>query len=707
MSISQSPKEFSETTFDYIVIGGGNAGLPLAVRLAEDPHVKVGLLEAGSVFAEDDPLITNPSMYRELSIQVLLDVERNEYHSRLDGYGGQQPSIRLELPNRSAAARRAAVVPASSVRPHLSLLSSASYLLSKISVYSGKGLGGTTLLNYMVWDRASKAEYDSFQALSSPPNTNANPNPDAELDGAQPQWDWSSLLPYFKKVEDVSAEKDVPNPFVGMSLDGAEAGVVENGHSAREASGWEGPVKLSYNALYTDVIEPIIKSFNSLGVPTNSNQFGGETEGIKNLRRTIDKDTGKRIDAASAYLKLAKDSKNLFILPNAVATKLSFSPSASSGTHTVRGVEFTVNGQKYEVSASREVVLCCGAVQTPQLLELSGTYVTSSLVSIVNQFEGLLTPPLNAMLGIGSKSLLTALGIPSIVDLPGVGENLHDHIFVPIQYLLRPGVRTFDQLRNDPAFLEKAKAEFTSSGQGWLAASDTTAIYTPLHRHLEEAEYTSFLDSLHRWFAEARDKNELSPLQIAQYQIQSKWLEENSTPNLETIVFSKGVIAPEEGKAYFTMLTGLQQPFSRGSVHIASADPLQPPKIDPNYLANDFDTELLVAGFQFMEKAADVSYLKEIIEAQTVPPVPLSREQLKGFIQQAVSSGGHLMGTAPIARRDLGGVVDNKLKVYGTSNLRIVDASVIPIPIATHLQATIYAIAERAADMIKDDLKHK
>lgn len=336
---TQSSLEFSKTVFDYIVIGGGNAGLPLAVRLAEDPLVKVGLLEAGPM-PSSDPLVTQP---------------------RFCGRASGNPTFDWDFRTKP--------------QPHAAQRS--------FALPRGKGLAGTSMINYMVWDRASKTEYDSWKCLS----------------GAEGGWDWESLLPYFKKSENAVSTKNTPDPFPGMSL--SDADVTRAGVPSEEAFGWDGPIKTSYNTLYTDVISPIIKGFNSIGVLTNANPCGGETNGIRNLRRTIDESSGKRINAASAYLNLATQSENLHILTNATVTKLVFDDSPDTlGDYLARGAEFAVDGEKYVVSATKEIILCAGTIQTPQLLELSG---------------------------IGMAQLLELHGIPCLIDLPGVGENLHVH----------------------------------------------------------------------------------------------------------------------------------------------------------------------------------------------------------------------------------------------------------------------------------------
>ncbi|KAJ3990845.1 glucose-methanol-choline oxidoreductase, partial [Lentinula boryana] len=136
------------------------------------------------------------------------------------------------------------------------------------------------------------------------------------------------------------------------------------------------------------------------------------------------------------------------------------------------------------------------------------------------------------------------------------------------------------------------------------------------------------------------------------------------------------------------------------SVH----DSLNPPILDPKLLSNNFDVALLLAGYRLMEKLVNTAPMKKIVQHQTLPPIILSEdEHVEAFIRQAAQPGLHIMGSAIMASRELGGVVDARLKVYGTRNLRIVDASIIPVPLACHVQATIYAIAEKAADMIIAD----
>lgn len=150
-----------------------------------------------------------------------------------------------------------------------------------------------------------------------------------------------------------------------------------------------------------------------------------------------------------------------------------------------------------------------------------------------------------------------------------------------------------------------------------------------------------------------------------------------------------------------SLLSGVMHPVSRGSVHINTTNALAPPVIVSNFLTADFDVQLLLDLFTFNNKIVATEPLSSYITAQILPPPNLTDSDLVAYIRETFAIGDHIMGTATMASRSLGGVVDPHLKVYGTSNLRVVDVSVFPSQIASHLQATVYAIAEKAADLIK------
>jgi choline dehydrogenase-like flavoprotein len=163
----------------------------------------------------------------------------------------------------------------------------------------------------------------------------------------------------------------------------------------------------------------------------------------------------------------------------------------------------------------------------------------------------------------------------------------------------------------------------------------------------------------------------------------------------------------QPGKHYHCNMVGLLHPLSRGSVHISSSDPLVNPDIDTGYLTNPLDVEVLIAGVKLMVKAAKTAPYSDAITGIYDPPQEAlsSDEKLAEWVRDKVEPFNHPIGTVPMLPKADGGVVDSKLKVYGTKNLRVADASVIPLQLSAHIQHTVYAIAEKAADLIKAENK--
>ncbi|KAJ7154764.1 alcohol oxidase [Mycena filopes] len=619
-------QSFIDTNFDYIIIGGGTAGLAVANRLSEDPNVKVGILEAG-LLIENDDLIDIPGKKA-----------MNNGNPKYDWVSGTTP--------QSGAAGRCLPI----------FRSQGFVLLGKSDLTNprrGKVLGGSSAINYMAWGRASKEEYDAWGLLS-------------EGEGG---WNWDSLLPFFKKSEDASsAGRDLATEY---SL--SDSHISSPGVPAEDAVGVDGPIKTRYNMCNTDVAPAYVQAWNALGQQTNLNPYGGDPEGLHNCRLSVDPKSGKRITAYSAYYNPVASRTNLKLLLGVQVTKVLFRPQLVNGNRVATGVEFTANGKAHSIYSSKEIILSAGVIQTPQILELSG---------------------------IGNPKLLKKMNIETVVDLPGVGENLHDHPFTHIHYQAKPGVRTFDELGKNPEFAAAEQERYNKSGQGFMAANDTMVVFTSLNKIMDESKLSAKLNGIQTGGTDGIQ----SGLLQQEHRLQLDWLKEGKLAHLEFIGFSLGLIKPDPDGSYIMLSTGLQHPFSRGSVHIQSSDPLQQPLIDPRYLTEEFDAFSLLAGYRALEKLAQTPPLADLIAKQVFPASPLSDEEVIQYIRQSLGSGGHSMGTASMARRDLGGVVGNDLKVHGTANLRIVDASIVPIPLAAHVQATVYAIAEKAAHLIKSGL---
>jgi choline dehydrogenase-like flavoprotein len=159
--------------------------------------------------------------------------------------------------------------------------------------------------------------------------------------------------------------------------------------------------------------------------------------------------------------------------------------------------------------------------------------------------------------------------------------------------------------------------------------------------------------------------------------------------------------APPEGKTRASLLVCLEHPLSRGSIHITSSDPTQYPRIDPGYLRNGADAKILAEGIKWMDKVANQPVLKESLGDRILPPQGASietEEERVEYVRNHISTQYHLIGTCT-----MGEVVDDKLKVKGVENLRVIDASVFPTHVSGNIMATAYAVGEKGADLIKVD----
>ncbi|CEL58759.1 Glucose oxidase OS=Talaromyces flavus GN=GOX PE=3 SV=1 [Rhizoctonia solani AG-1 IB] len=595
--------DFSSRDFDYIVIGGGTAGLVVAARLSENPKVSVGVIEAGPYF-ENDPLINTPALAGRL-----------QGNSTYDWMFSSVPQSHVN--NRSLPMPR------------------------------GKALGGSSAINLMALDRASKIEYDAWEKLGNP------------------KWNWNGLLPYMKAAERFTTI----DPFRANATDADTDDIFPS-------QGTKGPIAASFNTWYSDIVTPYREALANLNIPINYNPDSGNPYGLYNSATAVNRTTGTRSYAANTYFAYNSARPNFFVLTEAQATKIEFSKPKSDKNRKIKatGVSFVHNSTLYIVKAKKEVILSAGAFQTPQLLELSG---------------------------IGNSSILGQNGIAALVDLPGVGENLQDHLLIPSTYELKPGPTTLDILRNNATYAADAQAQYAATHDGIYTASTSTLAFINLDYIATPEELSSMISKLDHEV----DISGATKLQKAQYLIQKDWLKKK-VGSLEIVLTQAygGTGTPKANTSYASVQMVIQHPFSRGSVHINSSDPLAKPEVDPNYFTKSIDQEILVQALKFGLKVSETEPLASfVIARQDPPPETSSSEAYIDYIKANVRTIFHPIGTAALAPRAIGGVVDPFLKVYGTSNVRVVDASIIPIHMGTHISRTVYGIGERGAAMITEN----
>ncbi|CAE6425509.1 unnamed protein product [Rhizoctonia solani] len=448
------------------------------------------------------------------------------------------------------------------------------------------------------------------------------------------------------------------------------------------SQGTKGMIAASFNTWYSDIIEPFREAMANRGVPINFNPDSGDPFGLYNSATAVNRTTGSRSYAANTYFAYNSERPNFVVLTEAQATKIEFeklgSATGKPGSKlTATGVSFVFNATSYTVKARKEVILSAGSFQTPQLLELSG---------------------------IGNATILRQNGITPLVDLPGVGENLQDHLLVPSTYELKPGLTTLDILRNNATYAAAAQAQYAETHDGIYSYSTSTLTFINLDYIATSNELSTMLSRLDREIA----TDQITELQKAQYALQRDWLTKR-VGDLEVVLTTGygGTGTPKANTSYVSIQMVIQHPFSRGSVHISSSDHLATPRINPNYFSKSIDREILAQSLKFALKISQTEPLASLVIARQDPPSETtSDEAYNEYVKANVRTIFHPIGTAALAPREIGGVVDNHLKVYGTTNLRVGDASIIPIHIGTHISRTVYGIGERLATIIASNSDH-
>lgn len=315
------------------------------------------------------------------------------------------------------------------------------------------------------------------------------------------------------------------------------------------------------------------------------------------------------------------------------------------------------------------------------------------------------TPHLLELSGFGRKDVLDKINVPVKVELPGVGENVQDHIFLGLSWELKEDAPfdTLDLLR-DPAIAAK-HLELHEGGSGLHTIGIVGFAWNSLDMFMPPGKQAAIYDKMKDALAKIDEK--VHPGLREQFQIQMERFEPGTggSPGCEFISFPgflSGPNPPEPGKRYATILVAMNHAFSRGTVHSTSSDPPKDPEIDARYFEQRFDLDIHVEMVKFARKVANTSPMKEMLVKELNPGLEVQTdEQWAEWLKQTFSTTWHTAGSCSMLPKEKNGVVDPNLKVYGTSNLRVVDLSIVPMHFAAHPQATVYAIAEKAADIIK------
>ncbi|KAK4187764.1 hypothetical protein QBC35DRAFT_551030 [Podospora australis] len=417
---------------------------------------------------------------------------------------------------------------------------------------------------------------------------------------------------------------------------------------AESIHGRDGPVRASFPEESSDPLPSAwVDTIGALGYTASGDPFSGKFSGGYINALSVDPVSRTRSDAATAYFEPAKSRPNLHVVTDALADKILFDTTGAVPN----------------------------AMGSPKLLELSG---------------------------IGNRALLKSLNIPIVVENSNVGENLQDHPVSSVSFEVEDGVKTIDALaRQEPEAVGAAMQEYMTHKSGPFAVGNFTGSLLPvvdfvgpkgqatLEQLLSQIKasnmdiiagdftpyHTSFVHSLLQNPAEA----------VGNVFMYAACANVNPAQAGADIIVKEASQTPA---SYVTICAALCYPLSRGSTHITSSNPNDKPIIDPRYLEHPLDLEVQARFLRYAETI--VRNLSDL-------------EVAKQYAKLSALSCWHPTSTCAMLPRERGGVVNPRLCVYGVEGLRVVDSSIIPLATRGNTQMTVYAVAERAADLIKQD----
>ncbi|MBB3144563.1 choline dehydrogenase [Phyllobacterium trifolii] len=455
----------------------------------------------------------------------------------------------------------------------------------------GKVLGGSSSINAMVYVRGAPEDFDEWR------------------DRGNPGWGYADVLPVFRSLED----HDGPAQSLGKG----------------------GPLHVSdCSKLFHPLANQLIKAAQEAGLAYNPDFNGARQEGVGPFQLTTK--GGRRMSAARAFLRPAMKRPNVTVITQAMVTRILFEGNRASG------VEFIRNGESETVMAGREIILCGGTINTPQLLELSG---------------------------IGDATRLRDLGVAVVHDNAQVGENLQDHL--GINYTYRANVPSLNQMLRPWWGKTLAGMEYLLLRSGPLSISMNQG----------------------GGFFRSDPSRKRANMQLY-FQAFSTLVPKNG---------ERPILTPDPWPGFSIGLSNCR-PTSTGSIHIRSSNPLEPPRIVPNAFSTNHDVAEMLDAVKFLRKIAATPTMSKLIVEELLPGAACRRDdELITDFRRRSGTVYHPVSTCRMGPDPAQSVVDPRLRVHGVEGLRIIDCSVFPNIISGNTNAAAMMVGAKGAELVLED----
>lgn len=592
-----------EEEYDFVIAGGGTAGLTLANRLTESGRFSVLCLEAG------------PSP---------------EVVKAYESPGGNQ------FIKGSAIDWGFLTTP----QEHLNGRT--------LQYLRGRTLGGSSTTNGLYYARGSASVYDQWVELGNP------------------GWGWDEVYPLFKK----STKFNPPNT--------PELSVFTQDYKTWDPSAYGGgPLELGFQGYVPPSTDGFVRACSEVAnIPIVQDLNTGNSTGIKHGTATLNNRL-RRSSSYDSFYQQARNRTNLRVLHDAPVTAIVFdSPSNASAinanatyTNTTSlpraiGVSYIEQrtGFVRQARARKEVIVSLGAFHSPQLLMVSG---------------------------IGPEAELERVGVDPVVVNENVGQHLNDHSVFSIMARAQANAST-TQMSSSPDNLQIAQANFYNNLTGpYTAPSGITNGFQKLsEQELRDIGAQAVIDA------------KLSNQSHIEYLFESVWYPWIPTP----------YHAPQSNESYISVTASSMVQLSRGNITLRTGSMSDQPFINPNYYAHETDAAIGIASFKYLRRILRHEELSRFTvgpNSGEVSPGPAvgddDDEAILEYIKANTIPNWHATGTNQMLPLEDGGVVDPRLRVYGTEGLRVIDCSIVPVLPDVNILASIYMIAEKGAEMIKED----